>query len=124
MMYLAQEELRTPPDGLDRAIFLQTLSKLAKFPLWRPIAIPEEGLGQKMMSPQLCDKSELEALLLAFGSTNGTYLLAKDELLTPTELGITSDRLFCGKSREKLEFGNRVESYPFSRFSTKKGGRL
>ena len=74
-----------------------------KFPVWRPIAIPEEGLGQKMMSPQLCDKSELEAaLLLAFGSTNGTYLLTKDELLTPTELGITSDRLFCGESGQKV----------------------
>ena len=30
--------------------------------------------------------SELEALLLAFGSTIGTYLLAKDEEQTPTEL--------------------------------------
>ena len=30
--------------------------------------------------------TELEALLLAFGSTIGTYLLAKDEGQTPTEL--------------------------------------
>ena len=30
--------------------------------------------------------TELEALLLAFGSTIGTYLLAKDEGRTPTEL--------------------------------------
>ena len=30
--------------------------------------------------------SELEALLLAVGSTIGTYLLAKDEEQTPTEL--------------------------------------
>ena len=30
--------------------------------------------------------TELEALLLAFGSTIGTYLLAKDEGKTPTEL--------------------------------------
>ena len=30
--------------------------------------------------------TELEALLLAFGRTIGTYLLAKDEGQTPTEL--------------------------------------
>ena len=30
--------------------------------------------------------AELEALILAFGSTIGAYLLAKDEGLTPTEL--------------------------------------
>ena len=54
-----------------------------------------------MMIPQLCDKTELEALLLAFGSTIGTYLLAKDELLTLTELGIRSDFLFFVKNQEK-----------------------
>ena len=35
--------------------------------------------------------NELEAVLLAFGSTIGAYLLAKDEGLTPTELRERAD---------------------------------
>ena len=58
-----------------------------------------------MMPPQLCDKSELEALLLAFGSTIGTYLLAKDELLTPSYHKVVAASWFGPNPPLELQLG-------------------
>ena len=48
--------------------------------------------------PYLRAKVELEAVLLAFWCTIGTYLLTKDERQTPTELGDTARDRFCRRA--------------------------
>ncbi len=50
-------------------------------------AAPRLSQAAKSENPTMLGApTELEALLLAFGSTIGTYLLAKDEDQTPSEL--------------------------------------
>ena len=48
---------------------------------------------------ELCAPVELEAHLLAFGSTIGTYLLPKDEGNRPTDIRERSLSFFSGSAR-------------------------
>ena len=80
-------ELLTPPELQDTQFFLLTPSKSGNLRYGSRFGTLVRSSTPNAILTQVRDKLELEALLLAFGSTMGAYLLMEYERQTPTQLG-------------------------------------
>ena len=90
----AQDEFQTPSELRDRAFPSPNLEILVIPSRSTAQYRPPPSSSQTQNGHQLSHKMELEALLLAFVSTHGTYLVVQYDDITPTDRRETADSFF------------------------------
>ena len=90
----AQDELQTPSELRDRAFPSPNLEILVIPSRSTAQYRPPPSSSQTQNGELLGHKMELEALLLAFVSTHGTYLVVQYEGITPTGRREIADSFF------------------------------